>query len=101
MGKKRRLEPFHLSRHINLVAFRLALPTHFQIHDVLPYYESPILKRQSIEPPTTQLEDGEEYKLKDNLDSRKIHHWHTTSSLGRLSFIRGHLKPNFHLDNAT
>ena len=79
----KKLGPFRIIECINFVAFWLALPSHFRIHDVFyvsllePHYASQLPGRQAppTPPPPVQLTTWEEYELEQILDSRS-HHWH-------------------------
>ena len=72
----KRLGPFHIIKRINLVAFRLALPPTFRIHNVFHvsllelYHPSRIPGRHPPPPPPVELSTGEEYEVDQILDSR-------------------------------
>ena len=72
----KKLGPFQITERVNPVAFLLALPPHFQIHDVFhvslleSYYSSQIEGRQLLSPPPVELPTGEEYEVDQILDSR-------------------------------
>ena len=73
----KKLGPFRIVDKVNPVAFRLALPSHYRIHNVfhaslLELYHPSSIPGRSIEPPPpVALATGDEYEVETILDSRK------------------------------
>ena len=72
----KKLGPFRILERVNPVAFRLALPPTFRLHNVFHvsllelYHPSRIPGRQPPPPPPVELSTGEEYEVDRILDSR-------------------------------
>jgi len=73
----RRQGPFHVSEVISLVAYRLALPLSWGIHDMfhasllLPYRETATHGPNFTRPPPDLIEDEEEYEVETIVNHRR------------------------------
>ena len=72
-----RLGPLHIQQQINPVAYRLKLPVTMKVHLIFhvsflePYKESTLNERTQPPPPFIQVDNHEEYKVDEVLDSRQ------------------------------
>jgi len=73
--------PFRISKIISPVAYRLALPLSWGIHDVfhasllLPYRETATHRPNFTHPPPDLIEDEEEYEVEAIVNHRRHGHW--------------------------
>jgi len=71
-----KIEPFHIKKQINTIAYQLILPTSMKIHPIFhislleTYRESNFLKRIQPPPLAIVINDHKEYEVKEILDSR-------------------------------
>lgn len=73
----RRLGPFPILDQINPVAYRLHLPESMKIHPVFhvsllePYTSVNIPRRRQMPPPLIEIDNNQEFKVEEVLDSRR------------------------------
>ena len=72
----RRLGPFTIQKQINLVAYRLELPTSMKVHPVFhvslleAHNESTILGRRQPQPPVVEIDSHDKFEVEEVLDSK-------------------------------